>query len=396
MISKKILLVDDESTVLELYQLQLESDFDIDIAQGGEQALKLLDAGNTYAVVVSDMHMPEIDGSELLSIVQQRCPTTTRIMLTGDDQQEVAIKAVNEGQIFRFLNKPCTAETLATALHAGVEQHRLRGAEKELLEHTLRGSVNLLVDLLSVVKPLAFGRASRVKRLVEQLCDHAEIENSWELKLAAMLSQIGCVSLTDDVLTKLHETGSLTAVEQMEFNKHPVLGANLVSKIPRLEQISHLISVQLKPYEDLPRLLEDDTRVLHASILAVALAFDRLILSGATAQVAIAELKRVPKKFSRQVVSSLEELIAEQTQSRTITLAELRVGMVLEGDIKDDRGSMLVTQGQQISQVLLERLMRRSNSISQTIHVAEVKAMPTTLEVSGDSELPSRMQVGSA
>lgn len=70
-------------------------------------------------------------------------------MLTGNSDQQTAIDAVNEGNIFRFLTKPCPPEMLAGALHAGIRQYQLVTAEKELLEKTLRGSIKVLTDVLS-------------------------------------------------------------------------------------------------------------------------------------------------------------------------------------------------------------------------------------------------------
>src|SRR6266705_2199227 len=106
MSTNKILIVDDESTVLELYQLQLGSEFDIITAESGEAALALLAEHGPCAIVVADMHMPGMNGTELLRRVQESYRETVRMVLTSDDQQAVATEAVNEGQIFRFLNKP--------------------------------------------------------------------------------------------------------------------------------------------------------------------------------------------------------------------------------------------------------------------------------------------------
>jgi DNA-binding NtrC family response regulator len=81
-------------------------------------------------VIVSDMRMPGMDGATLLKHVKQLYPDTTRILLTGETGRDAAIAAVNEGQIFRFLTKPCAPDNLRAAIEAGVEHHRLLLAEK--------------------------------------------------------------------------------------------------------------------------------------------------------------------------------------------------------------------------------------------------------------------------
>ena len=119
-----------------------------------------------FAVIVADRSMPGMDGIQLLAKVKACSPNTVRMMLTGNADMQTAIDAVNEGHIFRFLTKPCPPESLTASLQAAIEQYRLITAERELLEKTLRGSVKVLCEVLSVVKPTAFGRASRITRYV--------------------------------------------------------------------------------------------------------------------------------------------------------------------------------------------------------------------------------------
>src|SRR5579862_9816129 len=101
--AEKILLVDDDSNVLSGYRRILSREFQIETALGGEPALKLVLENGPYAVVVSDMRMPGMDGIQLLSKVKSESPNTIRVMLTGNADLDTAIEAINEGAIFRFL-----------------------------------------------------------------------------------------------------------------------------------------------------------------------------------------------------------------------------------------------------------------------------------------------------
>src|ERR1022692_3828271 len=127
---EKILLVDDESSILDGYRRSLRREFEIETAVSGKQALSLVAETGPYAVVVSDMRMPEMDGIELLSSIKAQSPDTIRIMLTGNADMDTAIHAINEGSIFRFLNKPCSKEVMAKTLTAALVQFRLVTAEK--------------------------------------------------------------------------------------------------------------------------------------------------------------------------------------------------------------------------------------------------------------------------
>ena len=128
----KILIVDDEPQILQGYQRILRKHFVVDIASGGQQALNAISSHGPYAVVVSDMRMPGMSGLELLMDIRKIAPTTVRIMLTGNADQQTAMDAVNHGHVFRFLTKPCPPEILTDAIELALEHYR-ETHEKELL-----------------------------------------------------------------------------------------------------------------------------------------------------------------------------------------------------------------------------------------------------------------------
>src|SRR5579871_1029962 len=139
--------------------------------------------------------MPEMDGVALLRDARKLSPDTVRVLFTGQPDMKHAIAAVNEGEIFRFITKPCPRVPMALLLKSAVQQYQLITAERVLLEQTLRGSIQALTEILSVTNPLAFGRASRLRQAMSALISALGIPVNWHLEVAAMLSQIGCVLL---------------------------------------------------------------------------------------------------------------------------------------------------------------------------------------------------------
>jgi len=117
--NESILCVDDEPCVLQAYQRALRKHFIIEVAFGGEEALKTIAQKGPYAVIVADMRMPGMNGIQLLVKTREIAPHTVRMMLTGNADQQTALDAVNEGHIFRFMTKPCPPELFAKALEAG-------------------------------------------------------------------------------------------------------------------------------------------------------------------------------------------------------------------------------------------------------------------------------------
>ncbi len=123
-ISSKILFVDDEKNVLDGFKRQLRKKFDFETALGGEKALEVMAESGPFAVVVSDLRMEGMDGMTFLRHVRKLSPDTVCVMLTGFGDLDVAVEAVNEGRIFRFLNKPCPPDVLLETLNESLEHYR--------------------------------------------------------------------------------------------------------------------------------------------------------------------------------------------------------------------------------------------------------------------------------
>ena len=112
----KVLCVDDEPRVLEGLALHLRKEYEVHSASSGEDALKKLRELKRVNVIVSDMRMPGMDGATLLAQVMVLYPDITRILLTGEPGRDAAVSAVNRGNIFRFLTKPCAPDQLRNAV----------------------------------------------------------------------------------------------------------------------------------------------------------------------------------------------------------------------------------------------------------------------------------------
>jgi len=386
---EKVLCVDDDPHILDAYRRQLRREFKIDTATSADLALTALQSQGPYAVIVSDMRMPGMDGVQFLAKVKSLSPDTVRIMLTGNSDQHTAMEAVNEGSIFRFLTKPCPSEQLAKAILAGLHQYRLIRAEKELLEKTLRGSVKVLVDVLSLVNPTAFGRASRVYRLVRQLATELKIPPSWELDVAAMLSQIGCVTIPPDTMEAVYLGRTLTPEESKMFQAHPSVGRDIVAKIPRLENVAQIIGYQEKCFDGTgaPADAKQGRAIpLGARILKVALDFDALKSSGMDEYEAFQRLREQARRYDPDVLNALEGVVelAETVVVRTVALEDLASGMTFAEDIRTTTGLLLVSKGQEATPSVCQRLINHSRRTP----------MPTSVRVfvRGDYDVPERPQ----
>jgi len=138
---ERILFVDDDANLLASFNRQFGRRFNVVTATGAEEALKLLSEGQHFAVIVSDMRMRGIDGARLLAEFNRRAPGTMRILLTGLNDQSIAVRAINEGHVFSFLNKPIELDELQSRLEDALAHWRIRKNEREFIDRTVNDIV---------------------------------------------------------------------------------------------------------------------------------------------------------------------------------------------------------------------------------------------------------------
>ncbi len=358
---EKILMVDDESNVLAGYQRQLRGRVALTTALSGIEGLKEMKAHGPYAVVVSDYKMPAMDGVEFLSQTRRIFPDSVRMMLTGHADFQTAIEAVNRGHIFRLLIKPCSVEDLLLAIEAGIEQYRLVHAERDLLEKTLSSSVKVLTEMLSMANPIAFSRASRIVPYVRHVVNQLDLPDKWEFELAAMLSQIGCISLPPDVLGKVNRGEPLDDVEHKAYSTHPEIGYDLINNIPRLGNIAKIIRAQREPFNrssEGSSLKDEDRAALGGHILKTALDFDQLLVRGLPTNVLTRRLGIMAGDETPEILAALADYESrmERKVTKKLRVDDLDRRMVLDEDVFATDGLLLASKGQAISFPMLARL----------------------------------------
>lgn len=365
--TEKILFVDDEPNVLHSIQRQLRKRFDLVIAEGGIEALRVLKEEGPFAVIVSDMRMPGMNGVELLSQVKDLYPETVRLMLTGNADQETAMEAVNNGQIFRFLTKPCPQAAFITSLALALRQYRLISAERELLQNTLKGSVKVLAELLGVANPLAFSSGLRVKNYVVSIAEALHLPGLWQYEIAALLSQIGCVTIPGEVLGKVFSGQPLSEEEEEMYRTHPAAGAALLEKIPRLENVTKMIALQQTPFDEYTAELksaEFEEVLIGAQILTAATDFDRLLYRGLSPHEARVWMNKQHSRYNPEILAYFADLaIDDQTQFLSLNIAQIAEGMIAAEDIHAKNGVLIIPKGQAITTTLLQGLKNFSSQV---------------------------------
>jgi len=278
-------------------------------------------------------------------------------MLTGNTEIETAINAINEGSIFRFLSKPCSKDMMAKTLTGALLQYRLVTAEKQLLEQTLTGCIQVLTEVLSLVNPAAFGRAERARRYIRHVVSAMKLGNPWQYEVAAMMSQLGCVTLPAETIDAVYRGEKLAANEQAQYDAHPNVAYDLLSRIPRLEPIAWMIQQQNRPTPQSEDSQTPDMR-MGAKILRLILEYEKLIHKGASRTEAAHNLARQYTGFNPDFFLALVSLDpnAEEGQIQGCRIEDLSPGMIIQQDVRSQDGQLLVSKGHEVTPTVISKL----------------------------------------
>jgi CheY-like chemotaxis protein len=354
----KVLFVDDQDEVLEEIKVQVSDICDPYGATTSEEGLEIFENEGPFTVVASDQILPGVDGSDFLAQVIRRDPHVSTMLLTGHANYGDAMTAVNDGHVFRLLEKPYSPGTLREAIVAGVRQRQLVESERVLLHETLVGAVNALTETLATVKPMFFGRAQRVKRLAGEVARYLKFPHAWQVETAAVFSQMASITLPEEEAENVFLRKRLRPQIIALVEKFPQVIDHLLGNIPRLEEVREILDCLFG--NPLPYQKPGKEEVFQAfEILDAALEYDYLEVAGHDAEVILGTLQAGEKEFNDEVIEAIAKL---QQKSKTryvineLHLDDLRVGMRLAEDLSLDTEMLVAPKGTDISNHFLQVL----------------------------------------
>jgi hypothetical protein len=276
---------------------------------------------------------------------------------------------------------------MAKTITAALMQYRLITAEKQLLEQTLSGCLQVLSEVLSLVNPAAFGRAERARRYIHHVVTAMKLGNPWQYEVAAILSQLGCVTLAPETIESVYRGDTLSPADQTQYDAHPKVAFELLSKIPRLEPIAWMIEHQNRPVSPAEK-AEGGEMKTGAEILRLILEYEQLIHRGMSRTESAHQLSVRNRNFSPKFFEALVTLDpnAEESEIRKCRIDELTPGMILQEEVRSTTGGLLVSRGQEITPTVIFKLrnFRSRGAIAGEVTVSMPK---TTLSfVKGASQ----------
>src|SRR5512134_3702575 len=257
-----VLFVDDEVNILKAVKRLLRNEpWEVQCASRPQEALELLDT-QAVQVVVSDQRMPEMSGVDLLAVVRERHPDLVRMMLTGYTEMNVAVEAINRGEIYRLITKPWNDEELKATIRQAFDHYDLKREIKRLnqvtreqnfklqdMNRNLEGKVRertkqlaekhqelrrayvqtirALAEAVDAKDAYTRGHSERVGVYASKLAREMNFPKEFieRVYIAGLLHDVGKIGVPDRIITKPER---LTDEEYAEIKKHPEIGAKIL------------------------------------------------------------------------------------------------------------------------------------------------------------------------
>jgi response regulator RpfG family c-di-GMP phosphodiesterase len=360
----RVICVDDQEGVVAGMRLTLRKQFEVLVATSGEQALKILSETENVAVFITDMCMPGMSGAELLERAAEIAPHTAKIVLSGQSDLESAIRAVNAGQIFRYLKKPCAPPDLRQVCVLAAALYERGLLERNLARETLTAMTDLLCESLMLSTPLAFGRVGRIRMICMRLAAHLGVGLIEDVGLAAGLASLGLLSVPGELMEAKFHGRRINEMDRQILDMVPETSALMLISVPNTGHLRAAIAgIGHRHGEAISGLDGDDEgddvwARTTSEIIRMAQTYIELERHLQSGQAAVDQMRRMGGFKSEYLTAlvAIERVQQVQIVAREIELSELSAGMVAAQDIKTNRGALLVARGQTLSANVLSRL----------------------------------------
>jgi response regulator RpfG family c-di-GMP phosphodiesterase len=411
----KLLLVDDEESILNsLRRLLRGQPYEVLLATSGAQALEIM-AQQPVDLVMSDARMPNMDGATLLAHIHQHYPDTIRIMLTGYADPSAIIKAINEGQIHRYISKPWHDEEMLLTLRQSLayqrsERERLRLVQEtwdqneqlKLLNATLEKHVAArtcelqqtadMLDLayeelkrsyatgtevFSLLANLRLPPAKQTNRQIIELvrvyckCHGLDEGTSRDLTMAAALYNIGKLSWTDSMMSTPSDL--LHHSDRERYRGYPKQSESLLMTLDPMKDAARLILHHQERWDGsgFPDRLKGEAIPFGSRLLKLAVDFIELQrglilerqMNSDEALVYIRQYAgrlydpELVEDFIQVCATYLSDVTLADPTVKVLTTRDLAAGMILARNLNADNGMLLLNAGKVLNGPLVEKLI---------------------------------------
>lgn len=376
----RILIVDDDVRLLAGMRRNFARKYHLLTAEGPFEGLDILRNDRDITVIVSDQMMPGMTGVNFLLHAREIARDAVRVMLTGCADQQTAIDAIHAGNIFRFMTKPISHDIFCDVIDSAIAQYHVNMNERLLLETTVNSCITLLMDILAMTNAIAFQRAMHLKTLMYRVACKIALPDPWQYELIAMLSQLGSITVPENVLLKHFHGEVLTSAEIEMVHNIPHASGDLMAMVPRLAYLAAAVKNKQSPasrWEGLPASDRNDVRIIGGELLRVVDHFDLCQARGLSAEASLAMLRSMPTNFRADLVEALTDVVAVDQADpvqATVAISDIGDGMLLAENICAHDGRFLFPKGLVVTEVLRRTLINHclNGDICETVAVTNI------------------------
>ncbi len=314
---ERFLVIDDDASITEALSRVVKSmGFEVVSHTDPRDAAK----ETNFDVVITDFMMPHLSGVDLLHELRAANPDAVRLLITAANDFKVAMKAVNEGEVFKLLAKPWSLAELRSAITQAVDYSRLVRDNKRLTRELAERNEQLTVLNATLEQQVTERTTGLLEGMIRAL-DYRDTETQWHswrvarftrriaeamglegeqllhIEQGALLHDIGKIGVRDAILLK---PGPLTPEEWVEMKKHPELGFRMLQNIPYLQPAAQVVYQHQEKWngQGYPRGLKGEEITIGARLFCIAdtmdaICSDRPYRKGSTLEVAITEIGRL-------------------------------------------------------------------------------------------------------
>ena len=419
-----VLFVDDEPNILRAIKRALFTmDITLLLADSGAKALDLMSKHDVH-VVISDMKMPQMSGAELLEQVAINYPETFRVVLTGYADIESTIKAVNQGKIHRYLQKPWDNQELIAVVEEGLERVKLK-AENLRLQKLTRLQNKKLRDVNASLEQVVQKRTRQIKAALNKIQKHnlameqvlfnvisinPDINGKFAIEVSELASKLARIArLEKEEIKQVRYAGLICELgllglesedfeapfsklkyqQQQNYLSQTKQAALILAPAHELHQVSDIIEFQFEHYNGSGLYNKVAKEIpTGARILAIARDYWRLVtgrMSGIEMSPRDAKLEMKKHRNTRydgeflDLLLEAEDVTTSKLLSTSLKASQLKAGMVLAQNLYNDSHILILPEGHVFSDATIQKLVHfeeeRGKAFSIQIEPEELSAI---------------------
>jgi len=402
-----VLCVDDELDIVQaMKRLLHKQNYNLLFAESGEKALQLLQQSDVH-LIISDMRMPTMSGVELLEKTAISYPDSYRILLTGYEDMESTVNAVNKGKIHRYLRKPWDNAELISAIEEGLEKVRLKyenislqkliqkqnNSLKELnqslenkvqlrtkqihtalnrIERNNNATQKVLYNLININPNLNGGFANSVSQLSKRIAEHLSLSKDEvrDITYASLLCEIGLLGLDTAIYSK--PFNELNYNQKQEYLEQTKIAQLVLGPAAHLQSVSDIITCQFEWHNGTgPNKFVDSQIPIGAKILSVARDYWRYALGRITPDsMNETAVQTEMKKFTGtrydptvlEILFNTDDIVSDEFIEKPIPTRSLEPGMVLKYNLFNNAHILVLPEGHVFSEATIAKLVQFEKS----------------------------------